>query len=86
MLYLGFCEENMTLDALKDNEEAIIVGFNADKQLQARLFSFGFAKNQKIKKIRSSMTNSTIMIELNTTCVILRSSEAKIIEITKELK
>ncbi|EAK5748265.1 hypothetical protein CDJ58_02445 [Campylobacter lari] len=75
----------MTLDALKDNEEAIIVGFEADKQLQSRLFSFGFAKNKKVKKIRSSIANSTIMVELDTTCVILRSSEAKIIQISKEL-
>ncbi|AJC88731.1 ferrous iron transport protein A [Campylobacter lari] len=74
----------MTLDALKDNEEAIIVGFEADKQLQSRLFSFGFAKNKKVKKIRSSIANSTIMVELDTTCVILRSSEAKIIQISKE--
>ncbi|EAK5529852.1 hypothetical protein B4R09_03860 [Campylobacter lari] len=75
----------MTLDALKNNEEAIIVGFEADKQLQSRLFSFGFAKNKKVKKIRSSIANSTIMVELDTTCVILRSSEAKIIQISKEL-
>lgn len=74
----------MTLDALKDNEEAIIVSFEADKQLQSRLFSFGFAKNKKVKKIRSSIANSTIMVELDTTCVILRSSEAKIIQISKE--
>ncbi|EAJ6141430.1 hypothetical protein DCN93_05230 [Campylobacter lari] len=74
----------MTLDALKDNEEAIIVDFEADKQLQSRLFSFGFAKNKKVKKIRSSIANSTIMVELDTTCVILRSSEAKIIQISKE--
>ncbi|EGK8048180.1 FeoA domain-containing protein [Campylobacter lari] len=74
----------MTLDTLKDNEEAIIVGFEADKQLQARLFSFGFAKNKKVKKIHSSIANSTIMVELDTTCVILRSSEAKIIQISKE--
>ncbi|AJC84164.1 FeoA family protein [Campylobacter peloridis] len=76
----------MTLDTLKDNEEAIIIGFKADKQLQARLFSFGFAKNKKIKKIRSSMANSTIMVELEASCVILRASEAKAIEIAKELK
>ncbi|EAK9945642.1 hypothetical protein A0Y81_00760 [Campylobacter lari] len=74
----------MTLDTLKDNEEAIIVGFEADKQLQVRLFNFGFAKNKKVKKIRSSIANSTIMVELDTTCVILRSSEAKIIQISKE--
>ncbi|EAK0493742.1 FeoA domain-containing protein [Campylobacter lari] len=74
----------MTLDTLKDNEAAIIVGFEADKQLQSRLFSFGFAKNKKVKKIRSSIANSTIMVELDTTCVILRSSEAKIIQISKE--
>ncbi|AJC85804.1 FeoA family protein [Campylobacter sp. RM16704] len=74
----------MTLDVLKDNEEAIIIGFGADKQLLARLFSFGFAKNKKIKKIRSSMANSTIMVELDTACVILRSNEAKIIQISKD--
>lgn len=74
----------MTLDTLKDNEEAIIIGFQTDKQLQTRLFSFGFAKNKKVKKLRSSMNNSTIVVELDSSCVILRSSEAKIINIKKE--
>ncbi|MBF7044408.1 FeoA family protein [Campylobacter volucris] len=76
----------MTLDTLKDNEEAYILGFNAEKNLQNRLFSFGFVKNKKVKKIRSSAANSTIMVELDTSCVILRSNEAKTILISKELK
>ncbi|EDO7409950.1 hypothetical protein GLN20_07030 [Campylobacter jejuni] len=66
----------MTLNELKDGQKAIIVNLNAHKELKNRLLSFGF-----IKKIHSSLKNATIMVELDTSCVILRSDEAKTIEV-----
>ncbi|EAJ3766830.1 ferrous iron transport protein A [Campylobacter coli] len=69
----------MTLNELKDGQKAIIVNLNAHKELKNRLLSFGFIKN--LKKIHSSLKNATIMVELDTSCVILRSDEAKTIEV-----
>ncbi|EDO6649158.1 hypothetical protein FVN59_00905 [Campylobacter coli] len=40
-----------------------------------------FIKNKNLKKIHSSLKNATIMVELDTSCVILRSDEAKTIEV-----
>ncbi|EAI5441345.1 hypothetical protein BWQ58_05730 [Campylobacter jejuni] len=66
----------MTLNELKDGQKAIIVNLNAHKELKNRLF-----KNKNLKKIHSSLKNATIMVELDTSCVILRSDEAKTIEV-----
>ncbi|EAJ0636574.1 TPA: ferrous iron transport protein A [Campylobacter jejuni] len=71
----------MTLNDLKDGQKAIIVNLNAQKELKNRLLSFGFIKNKNLKKIHSSLKNATIMVELDTSCVILRSDEARTIEV-----
>ncbi|MBK1963997.1 hypothetical protein DU472_00450 [Campylobacter novaezeelandiae] len=71
----------MNLNELEDGQKAIIKDINANKELANRLLSFGFIKNKALTKIRSSLKNATIMIELETTCVILRSSEAETIEV-----
>ncbi|MBM0637589.1 ferrous iron transport protein A [Campylobacter sp. VicNov18] len=71
----------MTLDELKDTQKAIIVNLNAEKELKNRLLSFGFIKNKTLSKLHSSLKNATIMVELDTSCVILRSEEAKTIEV-----
>lgn len=71
----------MNLNELEDGQKAIIKNINADKELLNRLLSFGFIKNKSLIKIRSSLKNATTMIELETTCVILRSSEAETIEV-----
>ncbi|EJA8730932.1 FeoA domain-containing protein [Campylobacter coli] len=55
--------------------------FPPTKELKNRLLSFGFIKNKNLKKIHSSLKNATIMVELDTSCVILRSDEAKTIEV-----
>ncbi|MDO4674314.1 FeoA domain-containing protein [Campylobacter sp.] len=75
----------MTLDALKDKQSAFILDFDADLELKNRLLSFGFTKNKKIKKLNSSLRQATILVELENSCVILRSSEAKAIKI-KEVR
>lgn len=71
----------MNLNELEDGQKAIIKDINANKELANRLLSFGFIKNKALTKIHSSLKNATIMIELETTCVILRSSEAETIEV-----
>ncbi|ECP7274944.1 ferrous iron transport protein A [Campylobacter jejuni] len=71
----------MTLNELKDGQKAIIINLNAQKELKNRLLSFGFIKNKNLKKIHSSLKSATIMVELDTSCVILRSDEAKTIEV-----
>ncbi|WP_072225650.1 FeoA family protein [Campylobacter coli] len=71
----------MTLNELKDGQSAIIKEVKAYKELHSRLLSFGFIKNKNLKKIHSSLKNATIMVELDTSCVILRSDEAKTIEV-----
>lgn len=75
----------MTLDALKDKQSAFILDFDADLELKNRLLSFGFTKNKKIKKLNSSLRQATILVELENSCVILRSSEARAIKI-KEVR
>ncbi|OEV41327.1 hypothetical protein AJY54_07430 [Campylobacter jejuni] len=70
----------MTLNELKDGQKAIIVNLSAQKEPKNRLLSFGFIK-KNLKKIHSSLKNATIMVELDTSCVILRSDEAKTIEV-----
>ncbi len=71
----------MSLNDLKDGQDAIIKEIKATKELHSRLLSFGFMKNKKLKKIHSSLKKATIMIEFESTCVILRSNEAKTIEV-----
>ena len=71
----------MKLNELKDGQLAIIKNFLVDEHLKDRFCSFGINKNKKIKKIKSSLGDSTILIELNRSCVILRVEEAKCIEV-----
>ncbi|ECL3355763.1 ferrous iron transport protein A [Campylobacter coli] len=71
----------MTLNELKDGQKAIIVNLNARKELKNRLLSFGFIKNKNLKKIHSSLKNATIMVEFESTCMILRSNEAETIQV-----
>lgn len=74
----------MTLDALKDGEIGIISSFSVNEQLLSRFFSLGFAKSKRVKKLKTSLGSSTILVQLNRTCVILRNSEAKSIGIVRE--
>ena len=58
----------MTLDALKDGENALIIGFDAPLEL---------------KKLNSSLKKATILVELENSCVILRANEAKFIKVER---
>lgn len=73
----------MTIENLKDGENAIITELNVDTQLKDRFFSFGISKSKKIKKLETSLGGSTILVELDRSCIILRSQEAKAIKVER---
>ena len=74
----------MTINDLKDGESAIIKSLKVDKQLKDRFISFGIAKTKPIKKLETSLGGSTILVELDRSCIILRTEEAKAIEVEKQ--
>lgn len=74
----------MTINDLKDGESAIIKSLKVEKQLKDRFFSFGIAKFKPIKKLETSLGGSTILVELDRSCIILRTEEAKAIEVEKQ--
>ncbi len=73
----------MTINALKDGECGIIKHIRVNEQLLDRLFSFGIVKAKQIKKLKSSPGGSTILLELDRNCVMLRSEEAESIEVER---
>ena len=74
----------MTINSLQDNEQGIIVDIDADSKMRERLFSFGIVKSKLIKRIKSSLGGSTILVEIDRSCVALRNKEAESICIKKE--
>lgn len=71
----------MTIEDLKDGESAIITDLDVDAQLKDRFFSVGICKSKKIKKLETSLGGSTILVELDRSCIILRAEEAKAIKV-----
>lgn len=71
----------MSLSEIKIGQNAKITDLCVDNELKDRLFSFGFAKGKKIKKINSTFGAKTIVVELDRSCVILRGSEADSIKV-----
>lgn len=76
----------MRLSQLKKGEIGIVKKLNAKEPLKSRLFSFGVAKNQKIKMLEHTLAKNTFEIEVNNTKVALREEEAEQIEVIKEEK
>lgn len=73
----------MTINGLKDGEQGVITRLGVDEQLRDRLFSFGISKAKHIKKLETSLGGSTILVELDRSCIILRANEASAIEVEK---
>ena len=73
----------MTLDLLENGQMAKILNFNVTERLLERFFSLGLSKFKTIKKIESSLWSSTILIECNRMCLMLRYDEAKSIEVER---
>lgn len=73
----------MTINALKDGEYGVITHLGVDGQLRDRLFSFGISKTKQIKKLETSLGGSTILVELDRNCIVLRAEEANAIEVER---
>ncbi|WP_086286672.1 FeoA family protein [Campylobacter sp. P0085] len=73
----------MTLDLLENGEVAKISNFNVTEQLLERFFSLGLSRAKMVKKVYSTLGDSTILIECDRMCLMLRSDEAKSIEVEK---
>lgn len=71
----------MSLNELKVGQSAKIIDYSTNDELKERLFSFGIRTGKKVKKINSSLGGKTIAIELDHSCVILRNSEASVINV-----
>ncbi len=65
------------------HEEGIVHKINADGELKQRLFSLGLRRGSHIKVKATSIGKSTIEIEIGTTLMALRYSEAENIEVQK---
>ena len=74
----------MTINSLKDGECGIITHLNVDDKVLDRLFSFGISKAKQIKRVKSTLGGSTILVELDRNCVALRAEEAESIVVQKE--
>lgn len=74
----------MLLTRLEKNQEAKIVKINADKILRDRFNSFGIIVGESVILKEHSIAKQTIGIEVGSTLIVLRSSEAEKIEITTE--
>lgn len=73
----------MTINTLKDGEQGVITRLGVDEQLRDRFFSFGISKTKHIKKLETSLGGSTILVELDRSCIVLRANEANAIEVEK---
>ena len=69
------------LSCMNAQDEGIVHKIHADGELKQRLFSLGLRKGSHIKVKATSMGKSTIEIEIGTTLMALRHSEAEHIEV-----
>ncbi|MEO1957084.1 MAG: FeoA family protein [Methylophilaceae bacterium] len=70
---------------LKSGDFAIIRGINtatAEQSLYQRLIALGFRGGKKIKVMRKASFNGPLHVRIGSTDIILRESEAKLIQIT----
>ena len=73
----------MTINSLKDGECGIIAHLNVDDKVLDRLLSFGIIKDKQIKRVKSTLAGSTILVELDRNCIALRAEEAESIAIKR---
>jgi len=75
----------MRLDKVKKGIDYEVTELHGDKDLNARLLSFGISKGASIRVVAFGIMHSTINVEVDESgCVALRHSEANAIEV-KEL-
>lgn len=71
------------LSQMNAHEEGIVHKINADGELKQRLFSLGLRRGSHVKVKATSIGKSTIEIEIGTTLMALRYSEAENIEVKR---
>lgn len=69
------------LDHLKTGESATIKAVNAGKGLIERLAALGFRSGKKIEIIRRASFNGPLQVRIGSTDIILRGSEAHLIQV-----
>lgn len=67
----------ITLSMMNELDEGTVVKIDADGELKQRLFSFGLRKGSHVKVKTISIAKSTIEIEIGSTRMALRCSEAE---------
>ncbi len=70
------------LNSLRSGDFATINAIYAEQSLHQRLIALGFRSGKKIKIIRRASFNGPLHVRIGSTDVILRESEAKLIQIT----
>ena len=70
------------LNNLNPGDFATINAVHAEQSLAQRLVAMGFRAGKKIKLIRRANFNGPLHVRIGTTDVILRESEAKLIQIS----
>jgi ferrous iron transport protein A len=72
---------------LKSGDSATIAGIhaiNADQPLTQRLAALGFRIGKRIQVMRKASFNGPLHVRIGSTDIILRESEANLIEITQQ--
>ncbi|CAE10058.1 FeoA family protein [Wolinella succinogenes] len=73
----------MKLHELQKGEKAVVKGLPSDQILRERLHSFGIFKESHLEVKEVSLVKATLVVALNQSLMILRSSEAESIEVEK---
>ena len=69
------------LSNLNTGDQATIHAIDAEQSLHQRLLALGFRVGKKIELIRRASFNGPLHVRIGSTDVILRASEAKLIQI-----
>ena len=70
------------LNNLNTGDQATIQGIDAEQALHQRLLALGFRVGKKIELIRRASFNGPLHVRIGTTDIIMRASEARLIQIT----
>ncbi len=70
------------LSNLNTGDQATIHAIDAEQSLHQRLLALGFRVGKKIELIRRASFNGPLHVRIGSTDIILRASEAKLIQIS----
>ena len=73
----------MRLSELNIGDKAVIKKIYAKEPLKSRLLSMGFARGEKVKVLKHTLSKNTFDIDINGVNVALREEEAREIEVEK---